>query len=140
MSTAVRHLILSIEAPSRRTLFFRALVGLFAFDLLGLGRKYSRAHRFLQRTRTAHRGAAPDIVDRVCHAVNHASIWYPKRVRCLQRSTVTTCLLRRYGVAAQMAVGAQTIPFKAHAWTEVNGHAVNERNDVQKIYSVWERC
>ncbi len=140
MSTAVRELILSIEDPSRRTLFFRALVGLFAFDLLGLGRKYSRAHRFLQRSRIARRGAPPDIVDRVCHAVNHASIWYPKRVRCLQRSTVTTCLLRRYGVAAQMAVGAQTIPFKAHAWTEVEGHAINERNDVQKIYSVWERC
>ena len=140
MSTAVRELILAIEGPRRRTLLFLALLGLLAFDLLDLGRKYSRARRLLQRSTTARRCTSPDIVDRVCHAVNHASIWYPKRVRCLQRSIVTTCLLRRYGVPAQMAVGAQTIPFKAHAWTEVNGQAVNERNDVQKIYSVWERC
>ena len=140
MSTAVRELILDIEGPSRRVLFFFALLGLFAFDLLDLGRKYSRARRLLQRSKAGPRCAPPDIVDRVCHAVNQASIWYPKQVRCLQRSIVTTCLLRRYGVPAQMAVGAQTIPFKAHAWTEVNGQAVNERNDVQKIYSVWERC
>jgi hypothetical protein len=39
-----------------------------------------------------------------------------------------------------MVVGAQKVPFKAHAWTEVNGQAINELRDVQKTYGVWERC
>jgi hypothetical protein len=37
-------------------------------------------------------------------------------------------------------LGAQTVPVKAHAWTEVDGKAINERRDVQRIYAVWERC
>jgi len=43
-------------------------------------------------------------------------------------------------VPAQMVIGAQKLPFKAHSWTEVNGRAINERFDVQKVYGVWERC
>jgi len=126
--------------PGMRTLFFFSMLGLFAFDLLGLARNFSRAYRFLRRSATADRDYPAEIVIRVCQAVNLASVWYPKQVRCLQRSMVTTMLLRRCGVPAQVAVGVQNVPFKAHAWTEVKGHAINERNDVQKIYSVWERC
>ena len=126
--------------PNMRTLFFFSMLGLFAFDLLRFGRNFSRAYRFLRRSAPADRTCPAEIVTRVCQAVNLASVWYPKQVRCLQRSMVTTMLLRRWGVPAQMAVGVQNVPFKAHAWTEVNGHAINERNDVQKVYSVWERC
>ena len=69
-----------------------------------------------------------------------ACIWYWKEVRCLQRSAVTTSLLRHCGVPAQMVIGALEIPFTAHAWTEVDGRAIHERRDVQKIYAVLERC
>ncbi len=126
--------------PKTRTLFFFSMLGLFAFDLLGFGRNFSRIYRCLRRSATAEPNYSGEIVTRVCQAVNLASVWYPKQVRCLQRSMVTTMLLRRCGVPAQVAVGVQNVPFKAHAWTEVKGHAINERNDVQKIYSVWERC
>jgi Transglutaminase-like superfamily len=50
------------------------------------------------------------------------------------------CLLRRGGVPASMVMGAQILPFKAHAWTEADGRAINERREVQKIYTPWERC
>jgi hypothetical protein len=126
--------------PRQHTLFIFSMIGLLAFDLLGFARQFSRVHRFLRRGTPADHTYPAEIVTRVCRAVNLASIWYPKQVRCLQRSFVTTMLLRRCGVPAQMAVGAQHIPFKAHAWTEVKGQAINERRDVQKIYSVWERC
>jgi hypothetical protein len=72
--------------------------------------------------------------------MNYACVFYPKHVLCLQRSAVTTCLLRDCGVPAKMVMGAQKVPFKAHAWTEVNCSAVNERRNVQKVYAVWERC
>jgi len=123
-----------------RFLTSKALLALLTFDALGFGRNFARMHRFVRSREVAPQLAFPDVVDRVCDAVNNACMWYPKRVLCLQRSAVITCILRRYGVAAQMVIGAQRIPFKAHAWTEVEGRAINERNDVQKKYGVWERC
>jgi hypothetical protein len=123
-----------------KLLFWKALGGLLAFDLLGFRRNFARMHRFVQNKRVAEVPVDEDAINRVCQAVNYACVWYPKQVLCLQRSSVTTCLLRSCGVPAQMVMGAQKLPFKAHAWTEVNGHAINERKDVQKIYGVWERC
>lgn len=81
-----------------------------------------------------------DALHQVCNAINRACVWYPKRILCLQRSAVTTCLLRNCGVPARMTIGAQRFPFRAHAWTEVNGRPVNERREVEKIYLVWDRC
>jgi hypothetical protein len=123
-----------------RLLFWNALFGLLAFDMLMLGRNFARLHRVVGGWDVAHKIPRPDVADRVCDAVNHACAWYPKRALCLQRSVVTTCLLRSNGVPAQMVLGAQKLPFKAHAWVEVDGHAINERTDVQTIYGIWERC
>jgi len=67
-------------------------------------------------------------------------IWYWKEVRCLQRSAVTACMLRRYGVTAQMVIGAQQLPFKAHAWVEVDGCVVSDRPYMQEMYLVLDRC
>ncbi len=122
-----------------RFLFLKALFGLLAFDTLGLGRNFLRMHRVVEQWTTALRTPPDDGIQRACNAVNYACAWYPKRVRCLQRSVVLTCLLRSCGVRAQMVLGAQKIPFKGHAWTEVDGREVNERRDVQKTYGVWER-
>lgn len=121
-------------------LFWSALVGLLAFDAFGFSRNFFRMHQFVSNCRVSTKKAPVETVDRVCRAVNYACNWYPKRVLCLQRSAVTTYLLRRSGVPASMVMGAQILPFKAHAWTEVDGEAINERRDVQKIYSAWERC
>ena len=121
-------------------LFWEALVGLLLYDLLGLNRNFGRMRRLVANWKVTHRCSFPNAIDQVCNAVNYAGVWYPKRVLCLQRSAVTTCLLRRLGVPAQMVTGAQKAPFKAHAWTEVNGRAINEQKDVQAIYGVWERC
>jgi len=123
-----------------RFLFLRSLTALLAYDVLELGQKFSRMHTLVSGWKVASRKVPPDTVGRVCNAVNYACALYPKRVLCLQRSAVTTCLLRTCGVPAQMVMGAQKLPFKAHAWTEVNGRAVNEPRDVQRIYGVWERC
>ncbi len=79
-------------------------------------------------------------VEGICTTVNYACALYPKQALCLQRSFVTTYMLRRHGIAARMVLGAQVLPFKAHAWVEVEGRAINERADVQAIYGIWERC
>jgi Transglutaminase-like superfamily len=117
-----------------------ALLGLLAFDLCGGGRNFSRLHRTVSSWPVAQRDSQPQLVAKICRAMNYACIWYPKRALCLQRSAVITCLLRSHGVPARMVVGAQELPFKAHAWVEVDGYAVNERSDVQTNYRVLDRC
>ncbi len=67
-------------------------------------------------------------------------IAYWKQALCLQRSAATACLLKRYGVPAQMVIGARQIPFKAHAWVEVDGRVVNDKLYMPEIYAVLDRC
>lgn len=81
-----------------------------------------------------------DITEKVCAAVDMACIWYWKEVLCLQRSAATACLLKQCGVPAQMVIGAQQMPFKAHAWVEVAGRVVNDKPYVRDMYAVLERC
>src|SRR5467141_2980515 len=119
-----------------RFLFWKALIGLMAFDSLLLVRNFASLHRIVRKWHVSGKDAVPGVTDRVCDEVNLACSWYPKRALCLQRSAVTTCLLRNCGVPAEMVIGAQKLPFKAHAWVEVNKRAVNERTDVQATYGV----
>jgi hypothetical protein len=82
----------------------------------------------------------PDAVKRICDAVDMACIWYWKEALCLQRSSATACLLKKYGVPAQMVIGAQQMPFKAHAWVEVDGQVVNDKPYTPEMYGVLDRC
>src|SRR5258708_29820685 len=124
-----------------RFLFLKAFSGLLVFDLLLAVGNFATVHRSVRGWNVNRKLATlNEVTAVVCDAVNRACAWYPKRALCLQRSAVTTCLLRSYGVPAQIVLGAQKLPFKAHAWVEVDGRAVNERSDVQSIYGVWERC
>ncbi len=69
-----------------------------------------------------------------------ACIWYCKEVLCLQRSAATVCLLKQSGFAAQMVIGVQSLPFKAHAWVEYEGCLVNDTPHVPKMYAELDRC
>ena len=83
---------------------------------------------------------SPDLVERISSAVDMACIWYWKEALCLQRSAATACLLKKYGASAQLVIGAQQMPFKAHAWVEVNGHVVNDKPYTPEMYAVLDRC
>jgi hypothetical protein len=76
----------------------------------------------------------------LCHAMDLACVFYPKRVMCLQRSVATTLLLRRHGIKAEMVIGAQLLPFKSHAWVEINRAVVNDKPYMLEIYRPLERC
>jgi transglutaminase superfamily protein len=89
---------------------------------------------------TGKKADTVDAIDRICSAVDMACIWYWKEALCLQRSAATACLLRRHGIPAQMVIGAQQMPFKAHAWVEVDGRVVNDKPYVPEMYAVLDRC
>jgi hypothetical protein len=78
-------------------------------------------------------------VAELSHALDMACIWYWKRVLCLQRSAAATCLLRRHGIAAQLVIGTQQVPFNAHAWVEVDGQVVTDRPYMREMYVVLEQ-
>lgn len=78
--------------------------------------------------------------ERVRAAIITAMTWYPKQALCLQRSAVTTCLLRSAGVPAEMIIGCQRLPFLAHAWVEVDGEVINDKAQVQLTHAVLDRC
>lgn len=120
-------------------LTMKALLALLIFDVRGFGGNFPKMCAVVSHWPVAQRQIPENAVQQVCDAVNNACVWYPKRVLCLQRSAVTTCLLRDCGVAAKMVMGAQNLPFKAHSWTEVDGRAINERRDVQRLYAVLDR-
>jgi len=121
-------------------LVLRALLLLFVYDVLITFCSFRTLYRMVKSWEVTKTLGSHNNIDRSCRAVNYACIWYPKRAPCLQRSFVTTYMLRKQGIGAQMVLGAQTMPFKAHAWVEVEGRVINERSDVRAIYSVWERC
>jgi hypothetical protein len=79
-------------------------------------------------------------IEKVCAAIDMALIWYWKEVLCLQRSAATACLLKQHGVRAQMIIGTQQMPFRAHAWVEVEGRVINDNPDVREIYGVLDKC
>jgi hypothetical protein len=79
-------------------------------------------------------------IERICSAVDEAATWYPKESLCLQRSSVTACLLRQHGVPAEMKIGIHKLPFASHAWVEVAGKVINDHKGVQtyfKVIDVW---
>ncbi len=84
--------------------------------------------------------ARPEPKDALCRAMDYACVFYFKPVLCLQRSAATTLFLRRHGWSAEMVIGAQMLPFKSHAWCEINGVVVNDKPYMRDIYDVLERC
>jgi hypothetical protein len=121
-------------------LFFQALFMLLAYDVLSTLCRFQTTYCMVRGWKINRKADGPDTATEVCTAVNYACVWYPKQALCLQRSFVTTYLLRKNGVAARMVLGAQKLPFKAHAWVEVDGQAINERSNVQATYAVWDKC
>jgi hypothetical protein len=121
-------------------LFLQALFMLLAYDTLSSLYPFQTIYSMVRGWKVNGKTDGSGIIDRMCMAVNYACVWYPKQALCLQRSFVTTYLLRKHGVAAEMVLGAQKLPFKAHAWVEVDGRAINERSNVQAIYAVWDKC
>lgn len=123
------------------SLFLQAYWNLLVFESHVAGGRFDSLYERVRRYPTTGKAAASrEVLQCVCFAVDMACIWYWKEVLCLQRSAAATCLLRKHGIAAQLVIGAQQIPFRAHAWVEVSGKVVNDKPYTPEIYSVLDRC
>lgn len=121
-------------------LVLRAYLKLIYFDLYLARGNFSALYDTVRRYPTGKKADAADAIERICSAMDMACIWYWKEALCLQRSAATACLLKRHGIPAQLVIGAQQMPFKAHAWVEVAGRVVNDKPYMHEMYAVLDRC
>lgn len=121
-------------------LVLQAYATLIQFDLYLARGSFAALHKKVRDYALGKKTFSHGDIERICSAVDMACIWYWKEVLCLQRSAATACLLKRHGVPAQMVIGAQQIPFKAHAWVEVDGRVVNDKSYTREMYAVLDRC
>jgi hypothetical protein len=96
----------------------------------------------LIRSRVPARTSPGSVVSiaELCHMIDLACVFYAKPVLCLQRSAATVLMLRRYGWHAEMVIGVQVVPFKSHAWAEVDQKVVNDKPYMHEIYGELHRC
>lgn len=121
-------------------LVLRSLAWLLYFDYLVRFYGFAAVHNAVLKQQLFPMD--PVLIDPavVCHAVDLACVFYFKRVLCLQRSAITTVLLRRHGWNAEMVIGAQLLPFQSHAWVEIQARVVNDKPYVNEMFQVLERC
>ena len=114
-----------------------AWIGLVAFDVARPA-GFARLCAWLRGRRPSNRSSVVDPAD-IVWSVDEACVWYVKGVACLQRSVVTTWLLRRHGFAAEMVIGCRPLPFESHAWVEIGGRVVNDLPQYQRAFTVLNR-
>jgi hypothetical protein len=118
----------------------KAFCKLIHFDLYLARGSFQALYEEVRRYPLRNQAPIPDPTAQICAAMDLACIWYWKEALCLQRSAATACLLKSYGVPAQMVIGTQQMPFKAHAWVEVDGRVVNDKPYTPEMYAVLDRC
>src|SRR5258706_9796842 len=121
-------------------LILEAYWKLIHFDLYLARGNFAAMYNEVRNYPIGEKSQDPNAVEKICYAVDMACIWYWKEVLCLQRSAATACLLKEHGIAAEMVLGTQQMPFRAHAWVEVAEQVVNDKPDVPQIYAVLDRC
>jgi hypothetical protein len=126
--------------PAMFLLVLEAYLSLIRFDLYLVRGDFNAIYGKIRNYPIGRKHSSPDSVVPVCVAVDMACIWYCKEVLCLQRSAATACLLRKYGISAHLVIGAQQMPFKAHAWVEVDGRVVNDKQYVRELYARLDQC
>lgn len=122
-----------------RFMVLQAYLRLLQFDLYLARRDFSALRDKVRNYPISPRSDSSDTLTRICSAMNKACIWYWKEALCLQRSAAMTCLLKRYGVSAQLIIAARQMPFRAHAWVEVDGQVINDNSNTAEMYGVLEK-
>ena len=122
------------EQPCPKLYVLLAFMGLILFDLVMALSSFKILCSSVRAWPVFTRHFVDSEIGAICAAVQNACVWYPRKALCLQRSAVTTCLLRLQGVPAKMVFGIREMPFLAHAWVEVDGSVVNDWPKVQSFY------
>jgi hypothetical protein len=117
-----------------------AYVQLLMHDLFMWRRDLAALHHHIRTFATREIAAIPMSTAVVTESFNIACAFYPKQALCLQRSAVLVKMLRRRGLPARLMIGAQKLPFKAHAWVQVYDVIIDDRLASSETFMVLEVC
>lgn len=123
---------------TKTSLVLKAFAGLIAHDLFMTRHRFSALQKRVRQFPLRAAGRRARSIDALQSALDVACCLYPKQVLCLQRSAVLVRMLRHYGIPAHMMIGVQTLPFKAHAWVEVEGQIIHDRLAAREKFHVLE--
>src|ERR1700721_2090695 len=129
-----------MEGRAMFLLVCRTFLSLFSLELSLLTRDFAAIYRRVRKSSVSTMRLRRYSEQQILRAIDLACAFYFKEVLCLQRSVVTTRLLRRYGVDAGMGIGVRRTPFQAHAWVEVAGRCVSDRPYIPQTYLELDRC
>jgi len=107
--------------------------------VLAIG-NFAALRRLVLRAKLRVRAHDPFVTERVRRAVDTACVWYYKPVLCLGRSAVLVRMLRRRGLNARLIVGTTQVPFRAHAWVQIEERIVGDPGDVAVRFLVLDEC
>jgi len=129
------------HATHGRLLTLRALLWLFVYSFLLRTRGFPHIRRIVESARpkskkTCDKNCERGICRQVCRAVDRAQTYLLRQAQCLQRSIVITRLLRAWNINAETVIAAHLMPFKSHAWVELDGEVVSDSPNVQRYYDV----
>lgn len=125
---------------NRAILVAEAYIRLIEYDLFLSNHNLGALHRRLLGLPVRSKRSADQIGNAVVRALGIACALYPKQILCLKRSTVLVAMLRSRGVNARMVIGVQRLPFKAHAWVEVDGAILDDRLAARERFLQVEQC
>jgi len=106
---------------------------LLAYDALSvLGMKW--VWRLVHRQPRIASTPADDAVTRLARALDTASAFYVKPVKCLQRAIVAAWYLRVRGYACVLVVGAHVARKEGHAWVEAGGVVLGDPRRLRRFF------
>jgi len=123
-----------------RGLLTRAFIGIALADLSLRSTAFSRLIQHRQAAGPRDGNGGPVILsqpERYAHWIEVASRHHLVRARCLHRSLVLHQWLLRDGLASQLRIGVRKEGrvLHAHAWVELDGHAVHEHPDALAAFT-----
>jgi len=120
--------------------FFQAYLQLLLVEPYLWGRDFGGLYERVRQCPVSRQTLESKAIHKLCEAMDLACIWYWKHALCLQRSAALTVLLRHHGVPANLVIGAQQIPFRSHAWVELDGRVLNDKQYVSEVFAVLDKC
>lgn len=108
--------------PGRLRCFGAVVAARVALKLLGFRRTVRIAQRITGRVGRAVTATPLELARRVAGA----AAFFPGRARCLEQAVALYVVLRRAGHPAALRIGVQPVPFRAHAWIELDGEPLFE--------------
>ncbi len=132
-----------LKPPGRRmlaTILFNLPLVHLSLQLYGLNRTQIILSRFSKRFPQQPPADTPKRLARARHLFRYTRLYGPFKGNCLSRTLLMKTILQKQGIASELTIGVRfdEQQFKAHAWLEIAGKPLNERQDVRQRFSVFQ--